>query len=224
MNLLVFLYDIIPGHDFGLAIIVLTIVIKIVLLPLSKKSIESQKSLQELQPKIEEIKKKYANNKEEMGKAMIGLYKDNKVNPFSSCLPLIIQLPFFFAIFKIIKTKLTSDSFNSLYSFVQKPEMINYISLGVLDLSKPSIFLAILAGLAQFWQTKMMMAKKPAIKSAGSQDENMMAIMNKQMLYFMPALTVFIGFTLPGGLSLYWFTITLLTVFQQLFVLKKDKK
>ena len=83
LNLLVFLYNIIPGHDIGLAIILMTIVIKLILLPLSKQSIKSQKALQELQPKIEEIKKKYA-NKEEQGRAMMQLYKQEKVNPFSS--------------------------------------------------------------------------------------------------------------------------------------------
>lgn len=224
LNLLVFLYNLAPGHDLGLAIIVLTIIIKIILLPLSKKSIQSQKSLQDLQPKIEETKKKYANNKEEMGKAMINLYKENKVNPLSSCLPLIIQLPFFFAIFKIIRAKLTNDAFNLIYPFIQKPETINYISMGILDLSRPNVVLAVLAGAAQFWQTKMMSTKKTGIKMPGAQDENMMALMNKQMLYFMPALTVFIGLTLPGGLSLYWLTITLLTILQQFIVFKKENK
>ena len=102
LNLLVFLYNIVPGHDLGVAIILLTIIIKLVLLPLSKQSIKSQKSLQDLQPKIDAIKAQYANNKEEMGRAMMNLYKENKVNPFSSCLPLLIQLPFFFAVFRVL--------------------------------------------------------------------------------------------------------------------------
>src|SRR3989338_8207042 len=99
LNLLVFLYNIVPGHDIGLAIIIMTVIIKLILLPLSKQSIRSQKAMQDLQPKIEEIKKKYANNKEEQGRAMMQLYKQEKVNPFSSCLPLLIQLPFLFAVF-----------------------------------------------------------------------------------------------------------------------------
>src|SRR5680860_326446 len=94
LNLLVFLYNIAPGHDLGITIILLTIVIKLVLLPLSKQSIKSQKSLQTLQPKIDALKKEYAGKKEEMGKAMMELYKTNKVNPFSSCLPLLVQFPF----------------------------------------------------------------------------------------------------------------------------------
>lgn len=221
LNLLVWLYNVVPGNDLGVAIILLTIIIKLVLLPLSKQSIKSQKSLQNLQPKINEIKKKYAHNKEEMGRAMMELYKQNKVNPFSSCLPLLIQLPFLFAVFRVFRNGLAGDSLDLVYPFITRPETINSISLGFLELAKPNVYLAILAGLAQFWQAKMMMTKKPEVKSKGSRDENMMAVMNKQMVYFMPAITVFIGLTLPGGLSLYWFTTTLLTALQQLYIFKK---
>jgi len=98
LNLLVWLYNIVPGHDIGIAIILLTIIVKIILLPLSKKMIESQKALQDLQPKIEEIKKQFP-AKEEQGKAMIKLYQENKINPLSSCLPLLIQLPFLIAVY-----------------------------------------------------------------------------------------------------------------------------
>ena len=221
LNLLVWLYNVVPGNDLGVAIILLTIIIKLVLLPLSKQSIKSQKSLQNLQPKINEIKKKYAHNKEEMGRAMMELYRQNKVNPFSSCLPLLVQLPFLFAVFRVFRNGLAGDSLNLVYPFITRPESINSISLGFLELAKPNVYLAILAGLAQFWQAKMMMTKKSEVKSKGSKDENMMAVMNKQMVYFMPAITVFIGLTLPGGLSLYWFTTTVLTALQQLYIFKK---
>ena len=83
-------------------------IIKLILLPLSKQSIKSQKALQTLQPKIEEIKKKYANKKEEMSRAMMAMYKENKVNPFSSCLPLIIQLPFLYAVFHVFREGFTN--------------------------------------------------------------------------------------------------------------------
>jgi YidC/Oxa1 family membrane protein insertase len=224
LNLLVWLYNVIPGHDLGIAIIVLTIIIKLVLFPLSRQSIKAQKSLQDLQPKINELKQKYTNNKEEMGKAMLTLYKDNKVNPLSSCLPLLIQLPFLWAVFRVFQVGLKNGSLDLVYSFISRPEVINSVSLGLVDLSKSNIILAILAGAAQFWQAKMMSTKKPAIQSAGSKDENMMAIMNKQMLYMMPVLTVFIGLTLPGGLTLYWFVTTLLTALQQLYMFKKKEE
>lgn len=224
LNLLVFIYNIVPGHDLGIVIIILTIIIKLILWPLSRQSIKSQKSLQDLQPKVEEVKKKYADNKEEMGRAMMNLYKEHKVNPFSSCLPLLIQLPFLFAVFQVFRTGLDNGSLNLVYSFIPRPEVINSVSLGFLDLAKPHIALAVLAGLAQFWQARMMIVKKPAVASIGSKDENMAAIMNKQMLYFMPVLTVFIGISLPGGLTLYWFVTTLLTALQQLFIFKENDK
>ena len=224
LNLLVFLYNIVPGHDLGVAIILLTIIIKLLLLPLSKQSIKSQKSLQDIQPKVDELKKKYGKNKEEMGKKMMELYKEHKVNPFSSCLPLIIQLPFLIAVFRVFRQGFNDGALDLVYPFISRPESINSLSLGFIELSKPNIYLAVLAGAAQFWQAKMMMTKKAAVKSDGAKDENMMAIMNKQMLYFMPAITVFIGLTLPGGLSLYWFLTTLFTALQQLYIFKKKEK
>jgi len=223
LNLLVFLYNTISFHDLGLAIIFLTIAIKGLLWPLSQKSIKAQKSLQDLQPKINAVKAQYKDNKQEQGQAMIKLYKDNKINPFSSCLPLLIQLPFLLAVFQVFRDGL-NNKLSLVYPFIERPEVINMMAFGFLDLSKPNIYLAILAGLAQFWQAKMMMTKRAAIKTEGAKDEDMAAIMNKQMLYFMPALTVFIGWTLPGGLTMYWFIVTLLTAVQQLVVFKKHNQ
>jgi len=224
LNLLVFLYNVVPGHDIGLAIIIMTVVIKLILLPLSKQSIKSQRSLQELQPKIDEIKKKYAGNKEEQGRAMMQLYKQEKVNPFSSCLPLLIQLPFLWAVFMVFQAGLSGKSLNLVYPFIYQPEFINTMSLGFINLAKPNVVLAVLAGLAQFWQAKMMTTKRPEVKGSGAKDEDMMAIMNKQMLYMMPALTVFIGLSFPGGLALYWLVTTLLTALQQLYLFKQKEK
>lgn len=220
LNLLVFLYNTISFYDMGIAILVLTIIIKLVLWPLSRQSIKSQKSLQDLQPKIDELKKKYADDKQKMGAELMNLYKVHKINPFSSCLPLLIQFPFLLAVFQVFRAGI-SNNLNLIYPFIHKPEVINNIAFGFLDLSKPNIILALLAGAAQFWQAKMMLSKKPEIKTDGAKDENMANIMNKQMTYMMPILTVFIGISLPGGLTFYWFLTTLLTAVQQLFVFKK---
>lgn len=219
-NLLIWLYNVVPGNDLGLAIIALTIIIKLVLLPLTKQQIKSQKALQDLQPKIDEIKKKYKDNKEAMGRAMMEMYKKDKVNPFSSCLPLLIQLPFLWAVFRVFRDGLNGESLNLVYSFISRPEALNSVSFGIVDLSNPNVIFAVLAGSAQFWQVKMMSTKKPEIKSKGARDENMMAIMNKQMLYFMPALTFFICLQFSSGLALYWLTTTILTVFQQMYIFK----
>lgn len=226
LNLLIFLYNSVPYNDLGVSIILLTIIIKLLLLPLSKKSIKSQKELQEIQPKVEELKKKHKDNKEEMGRKMMELYKEHNVNPFSSCLPLLIQLPFLFAVFRIFSVGFSeqniSHTLSLVYPFISNPGQINMFAFGFIDLAVPSVGLAILAGGAQYWQAKMMITKKPEVIGEGSKDENMMAIMNKQMVYMMPILTVVIGVTLPGGLTFYWFLTTLLTVFQQLYIFRKD--
>lgn len=227
LNLLICLYNIVPGNDFGVAIIALTIIIKLILLPLSKKSLKSQKALQDLQPKVEELKKKYSKNKEKLGRAMMKLYKENKVNPLSSCLPLLIQMPFLYAVFWVFRDGFDNGSLDLVYSFISRPESIDTVSLGFIDLAKKNPTIAILAGAAQYWQSKMLMAKRPKaknniVKKAGDMD--MAAIMNKQMIYFMPIITVFIGMSFPGGLALYWLVTTVLTGVQQLFIFKKKEK
>lgn len=211
-------------QDLGIAIILLTTIIKLILWPLSRKSIKSQKALQELQPKIDELKTKYKGDQQAMGKELMALYKKYKVNPFSSCLPLLIQFPVFIAIYRVFREDLNKH-LDLVYSFLTRPEIINASFLGLLDLSKPNVYLAILAGAAQFWQAKMMMAKKKkGLLATNVKKEGMAEIMNKQMLYFMPAITIFIGVTLPGGLTLYWLILTALTILQQKLVAKEQEK
>ena len=225
-NLLVWLYNVIPGHDIGLAILLLTLLIKLVLYPFSLQALKAQKALAELQPKIEELKVKYKDNKETMSREMMNLYKENKVNPLSSCLPVLIQLPFLIAVYRVFISGLGSKGLENLYSFVAHPGHINAVSLGFLDLSKPNLILAVLAGAAQFWQAKMMPRQAPpknVAGSSGAKDEGMATMMNKQMLYFMPAVTILIGASLPGGLTFYWFLTTLLTVGQQYLYFRNSK-
>ncbi|MBL7058616.1 membrane protein insertase YidC [Patescibacteria group bacterium] len=217
LNLLIFLYNIVPGHDLGIAIILLTIVIKVALWPLSRQALQSQKNLQELQPEMENIKKEHKENKEELGRAMMNLYKTKKVNPFSSCLPLIIQLPFFIAVFHVFRDGFNNGSLDLVYSFINKPELINSVSFGFIDLSQKVAAFAFLAGVAQYWQAKITLDTQ--VQSVDSKND-IQAIMNKQMLYFMPILTVVIGLTLPGGLSLYWLTTTIITIIQQNIIQK----
>ena len=219
LNLLIFLYNTVSFRDLGVAIILLTAIIKIILWPLGRTALKSQKALQDLQPKLEELKKKYT-DKTELSRATMEMYKENKVNPFSSCLPLLIQLPFLIAVYRVFRDGV-DNKLTLVYSFIARPETINLMSFGFLNLAKPNVYLAFLAGLAQFWQAKMMITTRPVVKTPGAQDENMAAIMNKQMLYFMPALTIFIGLSLPGGLTLYWFVLTLFTAVQQLITFRK---
>jgi len=220
-NALVFLYNTVSFQDIGIAIILLTILIKLILYPLNVKSIKSQKALQDLQPKMEALKKKHKNNPQLLGQEMMNLYKQEKISPVSSCLPLLIQMPFLIAVYHVFRAGFQPEKLDLLYSFVANPGSLNAIAFGFLDLSKPNIYLALLAGAAQFWASKMLITKRqPRVK--GAKDEGMTSMMNKQMLYIMPAITVFIGISLPGGLTLYWFFTTLLTALQQLYIFKKQ--
>ncbi len=229
LNLLIWLYNAIPGNDFGFAIIALTVIVKALLYPMTVQQIKQQKALQDIQPKIDEIRARLKDDKDAQAKELMELYKREKVNPAASCLPLLIQLPIFIGLYQALRDGLASHSLNLLYPFINNPGTINKMFLGFVDLSKPNYVLAVLAGLIQFWQSWQMF-RKPSPASPppnevkgkeGAKDESMAAMMNKQMMYIMPVMTVFIGISLPGGLTLYWLVMSLLTVFQQAIFLKR---
>ena len=215
-NLLVFLYNIVPGHDFGVSIILLTVLLKLILYPVTSKTLSAQRQMQRLQPQVAKLQQQYKGQKEQLSRELMALYQREKVNPFSSCLPLLIQLPFLIAVYQVFINGLrSSDSLQALYPFVNNPGQLNAVAFGFLNLAQPNLVLAFLAGAAQFWQAKLAEVRRPAVHGGGAKDEDMAAAMSKQMLYMMPALTVFISASLPAGLSLYWVAITLLTVGQQ---------
>jgi len=225
---LVLFYNIVPGKDFGISIILITILLRTVLIPLYKKQIESQKKLQELQPKIKELQEKTKGNKEQQTKQLMELYKENKTNPFSGCMPLVVQLVFLIAIYRVLinisNNGLVADP-AQLYSFVSDPGKINQVFMFLVDLTKPSIVIAALAAIAQYFQTKMLMANQPvAPKKDDSGQPDMAQMMSKQMLYLGPFLTLFIGIKFPAGLSLYWLAGTLFMLIQQIMIEKKSKK
>lgn len=224
LNLLVFLYNIIPGHDIGVVIILVTLLIRLILAPSFHKSLKSQKAMNDLQPKLNELREKYKNNQQEQAKAMMQLYKDHKVNPFSSCLPLLIQLPIMIALYQVF-IKALKGNLDGLYSFVNNPGSLNPVSLGFFDLSRvawenshiyiPALVLALLAGAAQFWQSKMMMPKTPA-------NDTTTKAMQMQTTYMLPLISAFIGLKLPAGLPLYWVVTTLFAVAQQYYIMKRQ--
>lgn len=218
-NALIFLYNFIPGHNFGLAIIVLTIIIRLVLYPLMAQSIKSQKILNELQPKIQAIQKQHAKDKEKQTKAMMELYQKEKFNPFGGCLPLLIQLPILFALYRVFLYGFHPEH---LYSFVANPGNINQIFLSI-DLASPNLILAVLAGVLQLIQSRMIMPM-----SAKQQNKDQMAqitgAMQKQMVYFMPLFTVFILFRLPSAIGLYWVATTVFSIVQQYLIYSPLKK
>ena len=218
-NLLIFIYNVIPGGDFGVAIILLTIVIRIIFTPLSVKALVSQKELGRLQPKIKELQDKHKNDKQALGKATMALYKEHNVNPFSGCLPLLIQLPVLIALYGALNSGLKPESLTALYSFVDHPVAIKQIAFGLIDLTKKSVFLAILAGALQWFQSKKAVSfQAPASKNEAPSSAFQM---NKQMLYFFPIMVIIIAWNLPAGLTIYWVAATAFSIVEQTYINRK---
>lgn len=220
LNALVWLYNIIPGRDLGLAIIALTLLIRIILIPAFQKSLKSQKELQHLQPQLEEIRRKHKDNKEAQTKATLELYKQHKINPFSSCLPLLVQLPILIALYQVFLSGLHNKVSGELYPFISDPGKIQTSFLSFVDLAQPNLYFGLAAGLLQFVQSKMMVPKK----NSGSAPDKTQALMNAQLTYFMPIVTAFIAIRLPAGLAVYWIVTTLFAIGQQYYIMKKGKK
>jgi len=219
-NALVLLYDYIPGRDFGVAIIVLTLIIRVALYPVSVKAINSQKNLQKLQPKIQDIQKKHKNNKEQQAKETLELYKKEKINPFSGLLLSLIQIPILIALYKVFWDGLNPEELSNLYQFIVNPGHLDPLFLGAIDLSKPNIIMAVFAGATQYFQSKMLIPKTAAKKQTGQPDFSQ--LMQKQMVYFLPGFTVIILLGLPSALGLYWAVSGLFSIIQQYFILKKN--
>lgn len=218
-NGLVFLYNTITFEDFGVSIIAITVILKVIFLPLSRKQIESQRRMQELQPKIKAIQEKYKDDKEKQAKSVMEFYKENKVNPLGGCLPLIIQLVFLLALYNIFLT-ISKENFTVnaelLYPFIANPGQIHTFFLSFLDLSKPSIELSIITAVVQYWQMKMLIkTNETKKKSEEGGNPDFAQIMTKQMLIIGPILTLVIGVQFPSGLMLYWFTSTVFMIAQQ---------
>lgn len=222
-NALIALYNTVAFGDIGIAIVILTLCVKIVLFPFSRQALASQKALAAIQPKIDAVKREHKDDKEALSRAIMGIYSEHKVNPAASCLPLVIQLPIFIALYQVLIAGLASRDLGSLYGFVANPGTINTTAFGFINLAAPSVMLALVAGIAQFFQARQMThMQQPAARTAGAsaKDETMLAMMNKQMLYVMPVMTVVIGISLPAGLSLYWCITNILTIAQQYILMR----
>lgn len=230
-NAVIFFYAGLPIQDFGIAIILTTILIKTAFFSLSRMQIEQQKRMQEIQPKLKAIQEKYKTDKAEQTKQIMACYKENKVNPFSGCLPLIIQLVFFITFYRVI-ININSNGLvvngADVYSFVPNPGEIKHIAFGFLDMVKASPVLGALGAIAQYFQTKMILPQSSPVSdkksdSSSSDMPDMAAIMGKQMLYIGPALVFFFSFQFPAALSLYWFFSTLLAWLQQKWIFSHQK-
>jgi YidC/Oxa1 family membrane protein insertase len=214
-NLLVAVYDILPAWGgLGLAIIIVTILVKLFVLPMTYKSIKAQKEMQEIQPKIAEIKERLKDDKEALAKELMNVYKMHNVNPFASCLPAIVQMFVFIALYQVLSAGLGDVNAETLYSFVHNPGTMSAFFLGI-DLRVVSPLLGIVAGATQYVQAKQMVTQRPpkaAREGVASLDEDMTAAMNKSMLYALPIMMLVLGATtLPAGLTLYIIMSTVLT-------------
>lgn len=222
-NLLAVLYAFV--HDFGLAVIVLTIIIRGLLWPLVTRQLHSQRALQELQPELKRIKSQAAGDRQLEGKLTMELYKEREINPFASFLPLLIQLPIFFALFIVLRDIVKPGEIAAVVyepvkhlgpiaDIIKNNAVFHPTLFNAIDLTKASPLLAVLAAAAQFIQTKQIMPKHPA--------EDAQARMMAGMVYLFPLLTFFIGLSLPSALPLYWLTASLVAILQQYLVLKRD--
>lgn len=218
-NALVLLYNFLPGNDFGIAVIVLTILIRLALHPLMSQSLKSQKVFSELQPRIKEIQNRFKNDQQKQAEEMLKLYQTEKINPISGFLPLLIQLPLLIALYQVFWRGLQPGAMSSLYSFIPNLGDINPIFLGFVNLSQSSMFLAVLAGSVQFIQAKTMNPK-----SKKDQTNKVAEIMQKQMLYFLPFFTVVILLRLPAAIALYWIVTSLFSIGQQYNINKNHVK
>jgi YidC/Oxa1 family membrane protein insertase len=223
-NCLILLYNYVPGHDFGIAIILLTLIIRIILYPISVKAVNSQKNLQKLQPKIQETQKKYKNDKEKQAKEILDLYKKEKINPFSGLLLALIQLPILIALYRVFWSGLNPKELAGLYSFIANPGHISALFLHIIDLSKPNLIFAILAGLTQYFQTKMLLPQNNVQKNDQKKQADFAQAMQKQTLYFLPIFTIIILINLPSALGLYWTASGLFSIIQQYLIIKRNKQ
>ncbi|MEK7172835.1 MAG: YidC/Oxa1 family membrane protein insertase [Patescibacteria group bacterium] len=219
LNGLIFLYNSLPWQDLGLAIVIFTLLIRIILIPLFLKARDSQKKLTLIQPEIKKIQERFKNDREGQSKALMELYAKHQTNPFSGCLVMLIQLPLLIALFQVLQ-KIGEVKSEFIYSFIKIPEIISPISFGILDLSKGNLYLGVVAAVSQFVQIKMTM--KPPV--AGDKSDNSKSFNNmlqKQTLYVLPVLVLVWSYTFPAALILYWTIFNIVGILQE--IIWKDK-
>ncbi len=227
LNLLMAIYGLIPGHDFGISVIILTLILRFAMWPLTGKQLHSQKKMQALQPEIAKLKVTAAGDKQKEQQLLMELYKEKEINPFSSCLPLLLQFPFLIALFFVLKkAALPYDQISDL--LYQPVQNIPYISrlisgavvydpmlLKVIPMDSASKVLAVIAGITQYLQVKMI-----APKNVDPNDQQ--AKMTSTMNYLFPLMTTFIAWSLPAALPLYWITGNGVAILQQWLIMRDE--
>ncbi|HEY4523932.1 MAG TPA: YidC/Oxa1 family membrane protein insertase [Candidatus Paceibacterota bacterium] len=215
-NALFFIYEYVAFHDLGLAIIILTVIVRLILYPLFHKSQKHQTVMQKIQPKIKEVQNLHKEDKMKQTQAMMALYKEHNVNPFSGIFLIILQIPIFIGLYQVFAQKFTAVSFQTLYTFIPQPGEVNTSLLGLINLYESSIILIVLAALLQYIQGHLSLPKAKPGESLSSQER-----IGRQMVYIAPVLTVTILWQFPSAVALYWATTSLFSVIQQLVINKQ---
>ncbi len=222
-NALVFLVNSVPGANVGLAIIILTVLVKFLLAPLHQKAIKGQIKLKELDPKIQEIKKNFP-DKQQQAQKTFELYKENKINPLSGCLPVLIQLPIILALYRLFVEGFTPQA-HKIYGFISSPESFSTMFMSI-DLAEKSLILAIFAGITQYLQARFS-ASYVGVKNNPNDDSmqaNISRMMSKQMVYFLPIFVVFVSYQISAAVALYWSVNNIFTTVQEILIYRKYKK
>jgi len=215
INVLVLLYNTVAFGDWGGAIIILTVLVRLCLAPMYHKMLHQQAIIQKTRPELLKIQEEHKDNKEKQTLLMMELYKKHKINPFYTFLVLLIQLPVLWALFKAFTSGLNGKIAEVLYPFISNPGEFNHIAFGTLDLNERSVLLIALTAAAQFIQTKL---SSPATKDPKTPmpSGNVMGVM-------LALFTIFILWGLPSAVAVYWLTTTLFSMGQQ-FVCNKSIK
>ena len=224
-NGLIFLASYFSWIDLGIAVVLITIIVKLILFPLTKKSIQAQIKMKEIEPRMVELKEKYKSDKEKQAKEIMALYKNNGINPFASFLLVFAQLPILFALyFVFLNGGLPEVNTDILYSFMKVPGAINVHFLFMVDITQKSLLLALLAGASQFFQIRLIMPKtEPSTNKEKTLKDDLVKNMQMQMKYVMPIIIFFIAYGLSAAIALYWTTSNLFMIGQELYIRKNIK-
>ncbi|MFH0831056.1 MAG: YidC/Oxa1 family membrane protein insertase [Parcubacteria group bacterium] len=228
LNILIGIRNFLPGNDLGIAIILLTLIVRLILYPFAAKQIRAQRAMQELQPRINEIRAKHKDDKETQTKALMEFYKKNRVNPLSSCLPLVVQILFIYPLFLVFRLTISGAEFGErLYPFIAHPPVpMDATFLNFLDLAQThNIALAVLTAGAQFYQSWMLMRKRKkdqAGKPKPSKNDPQAAAtaLTNNLTYVFPLMTGYFAYQFPAGLALYWLASTLFAILQQWIIMR----
>ncbi|MEN9560843.1 MAG: hypothetical protein RIQ56_116 [Candidatus Parcubacteria bacterium] len=228
LNFLILIASILPGHNLGVAIIILTLVVKLLLFFPTQHALEGQRKMQQMQPKIDALKEQYKGNQEMIQKETMRLWKEHGVNPVQSCLPMLIQFPILIGLFYVIRDGSTlALSRELIYSFYQQLDWTFSTQFLGLDLLKPSVFIfPPLLVLLQFGQMKLSFAMSERKRKAkeGTAEKKVPSAQQTQqqvMLYGLPLMIGFFAFQFPAAVSLYWGVSTLFAIGQQIVVNRK---